>query len=128
MRYLLPIDIPTAHRRGKSVEQFLGRSPADASYIRHIELRPSGQSIDVWVYDVEDVGNEDWSDFYDFPYLDADGPDCPVATFSDSQSAVMFASTALAADTARWVNLGVAESEYLDYIRAGRPPTWPVAV
>ncbi|RYE72896.1 MAG: hypothetical protein EOO81_02180 [Oxalobacteraceae bacterium] len=64
---------------------------------------------------------------YDFPYLEPDGPDGPVATFPNAQMAVAYADAALAADPARWVNLGVAQSEYLDYIRAGKPSRWPVA-
>ena len=127
MRHLLANDIPAAFRRGKSVEQFLGRSPADAGYIRHVELRPSNESIEVWVYDVEDIGSEEYLDLYDFPYLEPDGPDGPVATFPGPQTAVKYASTSLATDHARWVNPGVAQSEYLDYIRAGRPSRWPVA-
>jgi len=127
MRHLLAIDIPATFRRGKSVEQFLGRSPVDASYIRHVELRPSNGSIEIWLYDVEDIGSEECLDLYNFPYLEPDGPDGPVATFSDPQAAVVYASTSLATDPARWGNLGVAQSEYLDYLRAGRPSRWPVA-
>lgn len=127
MRHLLEIDIPAAFRRGKSVEQFLGHSPVDPAYIRHVELRPKDSSVEVWVYDVEDVGSEEYSDFHDFPYLEPDGPDNPVATFQDAKAAIQYASSSLAADPERWVNLDVGESEYLDYIRAGRPTGWPVA-
>lgn len=105
----------------------MGCSPADPACIRHIEICPAGEQVELWVYDVEDVGSEEDSDFYDFPYLEPDGPTAPVATFADTQSAVDFASATLGASPARWVNSGVAESEYLDYIRAGRPPEWPVA-
>ena len=127
MRYLASIDISSALLRGKSVEQFLGRSPASAGYVRHLELRPSGSRIELWVYDVEDVGGEDYSDLYDFPYLDPDGPSTPVETFDDLFSAVEHAKIAFSAHPSRWVNLGIAESDYLDYIRAGRPSGWPVA-
>ena len=127
MRHLLAIDIPAASRRGKSVEQFLGQSPADPSHIRHVELRPSDGLIEIWVYDVEDIGSEEYLDLYDFPYLEPDGPDGPFATFPDPQAAVAYASASLTTDPARWVNLGVAQSEYLDYIQAGRPSRWPVA-
>lgn len=122
MRHLLAIDIPASLRRGKSVEQFLGRSPADADCIRYVELRPSNGLIEIWVYDVEDIGGEEYFDLYDFPNLEPDGPDSPVATFKEPQAAVVYASASLTADLTRWVNLGVAQSEYLDYIRAGRPP------
>ena len=126
MRYLLPIDIPATFRRGKSVEQFLGRCPDDADYIRYVELRPSESLIEVWVYDVEDIGTLDEPDLYDLPYLEPDGPDGPVAFFQEPQVAVEYAAAFFRADHLRWTNLGVGESEYIDYLRAGRPATWPV--
>ena len=127
MRYLPAIDIPATLRRGNSVEQFLGRSSVDAGHIRYLELRPSDGLIEVWAYDVEDIGDQEHLDLHDFPYLEPDGPDGPVAAFPDPQAAVSYASASLAASPARWVNVGVAQSEYLDYIRAGRPFRWPVA-
>lgn len=126
MRHLLANDIEAELRNSKSVEQFLGRSPVDAGHIRHIELRPADGGIEVWVFDVEDMGSEDCLDIYAFPYFDPDGPDGPVASFPDAQAAVEHACASLAAYPARWTNEGVAQSEYLDYIRAGRPSTWPV--
>ncbi|PPT47617.1 hypothetical protein XarbCFBP8147_17765 [Xanthomonas arboricola] len=128
MRHLLPSDIPATLRRKKSVEQFLGTSPVDAMHVRHIELRPANDSIEVWIYDVEDAGSEDFSDLYDFTHFEPGGPDAPAAIFADAASAVTYAYTSLAADPDRWTNLGIAESEYLDYIRAGRPARWPVAI
>ncbi|WP_369941256.1 hypothetical protein [Xanthomonas medicagonis] len=64
---------------------------------------------------------------YDFPSLEPDGPDAPAATFADPQDALAYARAALAADPGRWVNEGVAQSDYLDYLRAGRPGKWPHA-
>jgi hypothetical protein len=127
MRHLALIDVSSALRRGKSVEQFLGQSPASAGFVRHAELRPSGTDIELWTYDVEDIGSEDYTDLYGFPYLEPDGPQSPVATFRDSLAAVEYASQELSVSPFRWVNLGVAESDYLDYIHAGRPSGWPVA-
>ncbi|KAB8180908.1 hypothetical protein FKV24_012060 [Lysobacter maris] len=127
MRHLLSIDIFAALQRGRSVEQFLGSSPSGAGHIRHVELRPSGGLIEIWVYDVEDIGDEGHLDLYTFPNVEPDGPSDPAATFPDPQAAVAYASASLAADSNRWVNLGVAQSEYLDYVRAGRPSRWPVA-
>lgn len=82
------------------------------------------------MYDVEDVGSEDYADMYDFAYFEPDGPCAPAAIFADAAAAaaVTYASTFLAADPTRWTNLGIAQSEHLDYIRAGRPSRWPVAI
>lgn len=126
MRYLLTTDVLGSLRRGKAVEQFLGQSVADPGFLRYLELRPSDGIIEVWVYDVEDVGSEDYLDLYDFPWLEPEGPDGPMGSFEEPQAAIAHASAQLAADPARWVNAGVAQSEYLDYIRAGRPVGWPV--
>jgi len=127
MRHLLTIDVSGSLRRSSSVEQFLGQSPAAPDFLRHVELRPSDGLIEVWVYDVEDIGSEDYLDLYAFPWLEPEGPDGPVVTFQDPQDAIVYASVHFAADPARWVNVGVAQSEYLDYILAGRPSRWPVA-
>jgi len=125
MRHLQSIDIPATFRRGRPVEQFLGRSPTAPNFIRHIELRPARDAVEVWVFDVEDIGSEGRPDLYDLPYLEPDGPHGPVATFHDPQAAVLYAQAALGADPARWVNLGVAASDYVDFMRAGRPLQWP---
>lgn len=127
MRYLLAVEIVSAFRRGVSVEQFLGQSPVDAGHIRHVELRPSEGKIEIWVHDVEDIGNDEYLDLYDFPCLNSNSPKVPVATFSDPQVAIAYASTLLAADQDRWVNQGVVQSEYVDFIRAGKPSRWPVS-
>lgn len=127
MRHLPATDIPAILRRGKSVEQFVGRSPANPDYIRHIELRPSNDSIQLWVYDVEDIGGEEWLDLYDFPYLEPDGPEAPVAIFQDAQAAVAYAASTFLAAPDRWTNQLIAQDEYLDYIRADRPLRWPPA-
>ncbi|MBB4595366.1 hypothetical protein [Xanthomonas cannabis] len=126
MRHLLPIDIPATLRRNKPVEQFLGRSPVDPTYIRHIELRPANDSIELWIHDVEDLGSEGYSDLYDFPHFEPDEQHAPAAVVPDAAAAVAYARTRLAADPDRWTNVGIAESDYLDYIRAGRPSCWPV--
>jgi len=127
MRYIQTTDIPSIFQRRKSVQQFLGRSPADPDCIRYVELRPVAGRVEVWVYDAEDVGDEVYSDLESFPDFEPDGPQEPVATFDEPGSAVAYASTSVAADPARWVNEGVAGSEYADFVRAGRPLRWPTA-
>ena len=127
MRHLPATDIQSTLRRGKSVEQFMGRSPANPNYIRHIELRPSSDLVEVWVYDVEDQGSEEWLDLYDFNELEKGEADLPAAAFEDADAAIAHAQEALSANPSRWVNLGIAQSEYLDYIRSGRPNGWPAA-
>ncbi|WP_254459558.1 hypothetical protein [Xanthomonas sacchari] len=123
MRSLAAIDIPAALRRGKSVERFLGRGGRGKACI----VTSCAGAIQRWGHDVGDIGSEHALDLYHVPYQEADGPEAPVATFADPQGALAYAHAALAADTGRWVNEGVAQSEYLDDIRAGRPAKWPHA-
>jgi hypothetical protein len=127
MRYLATHDIPALFDRDASIEQFLGRSPVDADHVRYVELRPTRGGVEIWVHDVEDIGGEDLLDLYAFPYFESDGPEGPVAVQPDPQAAMAHASATLAANPSRWVGPGVAQSEYLDYIRAGRPLTWPAS-
>lgn len=124
MRHLPLSDRAAALRRGKPVEQFLGRSPIHPAYIRYVEMRPSSGSVEVWLNDVEDIGTSDHLDLYGFPQLDPDTPNEPDATFQDPQAAISYAASTLLADSTRWVNQFVAQDEYLDYIRQGRPSTW----
>lgn len=126
MRYLSVDNIFNALKRGNSVEQFLGRNPDNPNYIRRVELRPSDGSVELWVHDAEDIGSEDWLDLYEFPRPDSDDPEMPIGTFQDAHSAVAFAKENLLADVSRWTNQFISQDEYLHYIRAGRPPRWPV--
>jgi hypothetical protein len=127
-RHLHPSEIAAALRRGTSVEQFLGASPAETGRIRYIELRPTPGSIDLWLYELEDEGSEEALDIYGFPYVEPDGPQDPIAHFDDAQSALSGAHALVSADPERWANQGVGASDYLDYVLAGRPDCWPGAV
>jgi len=126
MRYLDDDYISSALNRGKSVEQFLGKSPENPAYIRHVELRPKHDAIELWIYDLEDIGSEDFLDFYDFPILNEDDDEAPVATFEDTEAALSFAQEKVGAQKTRWTNALIGQSEYLDYIRADRPDRWPL--
>ena len=128
MRHLPLVSVSEALRRGQSVEQFLGRTPdlSGGVHIRWVELRPTERSIEVWVHDVEDIGNEDLLDLYSFPYLDPDVTD-PAAAFHDSDAALAYVMETLAIASSRWVNQFLLQDEYLDYVRSGRPARWPVS-
>ncbi|OWQ45747.1 hypothetical protein CDL60_17950 [Roseateles noduli] len=127
MRHLPTRDIPSVLRRGKSVEQFLGQSPGIAGSIRHVELRPTAGDVELWVFDVQDIGAEDFVDIYDFHCSELDGPRESAGKFGDADAALATAERILGANPDRWTNLGVGQDEYLDFVRAGRPLNWPVA-
>lgn len=127
LRYLSTTDILAALKRGQSVEQFLGVCPNQVGYIRHVELRPTASGVELWVFDVEDIGNQDFLDIYDFPDLEPDGREGPAVHFEDAESALNAATATFATHPARWTNLGVAQSEYLDFICMERPAVWPTS-
>jgi hypothetical protein len=89
-------------------------------------LRPTRGVIELWVYDAEDIGDEEFLDLYDFPTLTDEDDEGPVATFDDVEAALALAQEKIGADRTRWTNALIGQSEYLDYIRAGRPDRWPL--
>lgn len=96
-----------------------------AGYVRYAELRPVKSSIELWVFDIEDIGHEEYLDIYDFPYLESTEPLGPMSALHDASAAMADASQRLGADASRWTNQGVAQSDYGDFIRLGRPARWP---
>ena len=61
-------------------------------------------------------------DIYEFG---TDHIEMPVFKSQSVPSALAYAHTQFGAKPDRWVNQFVIQSEYEDYIRAGRPLTWP---
>jgi hypothetical protein len=123
MRYVAANFIEGTFRRGKSLEQFLGGYVANGECrFRRVELRPTkaGQ-IEVWLFDDPDLG---FPDIYEFG-SDHEAPDHPLGTFETPADALKFAHAHLSASFDRWVNEGVAASEYEDFVAAGRPERWP---
>ena len=111
MRHLPTSDIASVLRRGKSVEQFLGKEQAQRT-LRWVELRPSNETVEVWVFVVEDVGSSNHLDVYSFPEVGASFEE-PVATVPLTQ-AIEWCTQNLNASPTRWVNQGVVQSEYAE--------------
>lgn len=123
MRYVSSSFLDSTLRRGKSLEQFLGGLVQDSEHcIRWIEVRPAKGGIEVWSFVAPDYGDEERLDFYEFIGVDEGVLE---ATFEDSADALRYASEKLGAHPDRWVNQFVSQDEYLDFIRAGRPASWP---
>ncbi|MFI6285162.1 hypothetical protein ACIBCM_10450 [Streptomyces sp. NPDC051018] len=126
MRYLVEPFIIGALRRGRSVEQFLGPvgSP-ERPGVRYAEVRAARTSYEVYVHAVEDVGHEDFLDLDVFPPLDQDAEEEDfgqlLGTAEDPQDALVLAEECTGAVRGRWVNQGVVQDEYRDFVRAGRP-------
>ncbi|MEV3972607.1 hypothetical protein AB0K68_31400 [Streptomyces sp. NPDC050698] len=126
MRYLVEPFVIGALRRGRSVEQFLGPvgSP-ERPGVRYAEVRAARTSYEVYVHAVEDVGHENWLDLGEFPPFDQDAEEEDfsrlLGTAEDSQDALVLAEQRTGAVRGRWVNQGVVQDEYHDFVRAGRP-------
>lgn len=115
-----------ALRRGRSVEQFLGPvGSAEHPGVRYAEIRAARTSYEVYVHAVEDVGTENLVDLNVLPPFDEDAEEEDfgqlLGTTEDPQDALVLAEECTGAVRGRWVNQGVVQDEYRDFVRAGRP-------
>ena len=121
-RYLLPPFIQSALNRGHAVEQFLGGFEYEGSpALRWLTLQPEEDGVTLLVYESYDEGGEDFLDLYAFSEIDGEQGDSaaehPCATLDE---ALTLARTRYGADPERWVNEGVVQDEYQDYLTRGR--------
>lgn len=138
MRYLAETFALGALRRGRSIEQFLGpTSSHDRPGIRYVEVRPAGIRYEIYLHTLEDAGHETFNDVVEFPPLDPDDDEeefgRPVATRDTPPAALAAAEEVTGALREKWVNVGMVQAEYHDYVMAGRPTgsapdgrPWPV--
>ena len=123
MRFLQGTFIEGSLERGASIEQFLGGGVLnDQRIIRWIEIRPTRSQYEVWLFQVADLGSLDQLDLYEFG---TDDIEAPAFKGQSAREALAFAHAQLGATPERWVNKSVVQSEYEDFIRAGRPLIWP---
>ncbi|MFJ3883226.1 hypothetical protein ACIPW5_38000 [Streptomyces sp. NPDC090077] len=93
--------------------------------MRYVEVRATKTSYEVFLHTVEDVGSESFFDLSEFPPFD---PDDEASEFGqllgmaeDPLAALAVAEQRTGAKRGRWVNEGVVQDEYGDFVRAGRP-------
>jgi hypothetical protein len=126
VRYLAESFVLGALRRGRSVEQFLGPcGSAEHPGVHYVEVRPTQQRFEVFLHTVQDVGSENFLDLGEFPPLDPDDEESEFGRLlgmaEDPLAALQVAERHAGAERGRWVNEGVAQDEYGDFVRAGRP-------
>ncbi|MFI9772769.1 hypothetical protein ACIHJG_38920 [Streptomyces sp. NPDC052415] len=138
MRYQTEFFALGALRRGRPIEQFLGPAGSpERPGVRYIELRPVKFRYEIYLHIVEDVGHETFVDVVEFPPLCTDDEEEEfgrlVATRDDPLAALAAAEDITGAARGRWVNAGLVQDEYHDYVMAGRPTNsspdgnpWPV--
>ena len=110
MRFLLFDEIANALGRGKSVEHYLGEGAYPMS-ISWVELRPTGDLIEIWFFEVEDVGHSEYIDLYSFPDTGNSNQD-PAASVDSLTEAITLAQQLFEAKPDQWVNQGVIQSIY----------------
>jgi hypothetical protein len=118
MRHLTRAFALGALRRGKQIEQFLGGiRDGDRQGIRWVALGPGRNGIVVYLSEVEDAGTDTFWDITEFPPLDPDGETWgkQIAVVTTPEEALDLTERELGARPDRWVNQGVAGSEYGDY-------------
>ncbi|MEV5753161.1 hypothetical protein AB0L00_35540 [Actinoallomurus sp. NPDC052308] len=123
MRYLADSFALGALQRGKAIAQFLGSSRAEERrvVISWVEVHPVRDGFAVVLHVAEDVGGEHFADLWEF--LPADPDDefgRQIGQADDAGAAMSLAEELTSAVRGHWVNLGVVQDEYLDYVRGER--------
>ncbi|MFF8650364.1 hypothetical protein ACF06D_19315 [Streptomyces griseoluteus] len=126
VRYLAESFILGALRRGRSVEQFLGPcGSAERPGVRCVAVRATKGPFEVYLHVVEDVGSESFLDLGEFPPFDPDDESGEFGRLlgmaEDPLAALDVAEQRAGAERDRWINEGVVQDEYGDFVRAGRP-------
>lgn len=126
MRYLVESLAIGALTRGRSVEQFLGSvGDAHAPGVRWVEVVPIGSEFKVVLHTSADVGSENFCDLVEFPPLDPENEDAEfgleIAVATETHDALALAEHRTGAVRGRWVNQGMAQDEYRDFVLSGRP-------
>jgi hypothetical protein len=123
MRYVSSSFFESILRRGKSLEQFLGGLLRNSEQcISWVEIRPGGGGTELWSFVAPDCGDEEHLDLYEFI---GDDEGVLEATFETPADAFTYAEEKLGACSDRWVNQFMTQDEYLDFILAYRPASWP---
>lgn len=117
VRHLSDDQVGAALRRGVSVEQLLGATPAhDQGTVAWLTLSTSGTRVILRLHQVSDEGSDEFVDVYEFTPIDEAedmGEGRVIETYADVRSA-LDAAIAHGAKSGQWVNAGVIQGEYRD--------------
>ena len=95
------------------------QSETEPQVVEWLRLSPRSSAVGLARHRVQDVGNADFTDVYEFPSVDPDeehGEGRVLAMFAGSAEAVA-ASVGHGARADRWVNDGMVQDEYADATR-----------
>jgi len=120
MRYLTEIDALGAVQSGRTIEQFL--APREESCYRALRWvcvkRDRDGMFSVSRYEVFDEGDLNHLDLYGFSLVDPDEPCEEHSGLPSAEAAIAVAQDQFGADRRKYVNAGVIQDEYADFIRA----------
>ena len=109
--------------RGGRADQFLGSvTLSGVTGLRWLELRPALKGIELWVFDVQDVGAPGHTDLYAFPVLNEEIMPFAVATFATSREVERYAEQQYAASPLRWAPPPQAREDYAEWLKANGSP------
>lgn len=129
MRHLTRSFAAGTLRRGREVEQLLEAFEQDGHRgqgLRWASIWPPARfhGFIVRLHTVEDLDDTDRLTIDEFPgFHEADEEDFgqTIGEIDSPEEAIDLAARELGADSARWVNQGVLQDEYNDYVKQGRP-------
>lgn len=116
-RHLSASEAERVLNAGRSIEQWLGARVEGADRVLKwllLAVENDG-GYSVTVFEVLDNGGPEFLDVYEFSPLDVDQPYGVTTTFKDARGALAFAIGA-GADPGRFVNAGIVQDEYADYL------------
>jgi hypothetical protein len=116
-RYLDSNEANTYLNLGRTIEVFLGRIMEDKEVISYLTLlRKADGHIEMQLIDHYDEGNLEYTDIYDFSYVD---PDMSFETinFGNLEQCKDFIRKRFHLDEIGFVNAGLCQEEYADLIK-----------
>jgi hypothetical protein len=122
-RYLTEAEVLSTLSRGASVEQWLESTPVDSDTVLRwlrIDRERDGQ-FSVTYFEVFDDGGPEFLDIYEFSSVDVDKPHGESTSFDDAKRAIRHCVESHQARTDRFVNAGMIQEEYADYVSTRMP-------
>ncbi len=119
MRYLNHTQSLEALRSGRPIEQFLlPREEPTYRMLRFLRIdKERTGKYSTAFFEVFDEGDENNLDLYSFGLIDPDLPYGAITTFSTPEEAINFSIETLQADPDKFVNQGVIQDEYGDFLK-----------
>jgi hypothetical protein len=119
MRYLAEIDAVSAVRNGRTIEQFLApRVESNYRALRWVCVkRDRDDTFSASRYEVFDEGDLNHLDLYAFGFVDPDEPCAERSGLPSAEAALKVAEEQFGADGCRYVNVGIIQDEYADFLR-----------